>query len=248
VVWAIPEPGDTPADLYAAGFHPAAPDLGRFALCRHLRLPLPGWKPSSENRRILRKGEGLRLLLHRRADYAYTADRRRRWLEFAAQRFGPGVMPGERLDGLLGGRVVTHLLACHDAARDDREVATVLLYLEPPRMAHYYYAFYDLDHANHSLGLCLMTAAAAFFRDAGFQHLFLGTCYSESALYKTQFDGVEFFNGIAWSADLRQLKFLVRRDARSRHLLEEPEFLGLHDGLQGLARRTAFRHRPAPGE
>jgi hypothetical protein len=55
-------------------------------------------------------------------------------------------------------------------------------------------------------------------------HLHLGTCYSERALYKTQFEGVEFFNGAGWSSNLEELKYLVRRQARGAHLLDTSEF------------------------
>lgn len=242
VVWGLPEPGDQPGDIYAAGFHPASPDLDRFALCRHLRVPLPGFIPSSENRRLLRKGEELRVELTPRSDYVEDAGARGRWLAFAEDRFGPGVMSAERLDRLMRGRVVTHLLVFRDPGEGGREVGTVLMYVEPPRMAHYYYAFYDREHRNRSLGLTLMTRAVEHFRSLGFGHLYLGTCYSERALYKAQFHGLQFFNGVDWSDRIEELKFLVRRDARSRHLLEEPEFLAWHEGLEGLRGRTGFGH------
>ena len=76
VVWASAEAHETPADLYEAGFHPASPQLDRFTLCRQLRLPLAGFELSSENRRILRRSEGLRLALHARAGFDYSAARR----------------------------------------------------------------------------------------------------------------------------------------------------------------------------
>lgn len=240
VVWGIPGPDETPADIYAAGFHPASPNLDRFTLCRHLRVRLPEYTPSSENRRILRKGESLTYQLVARADHTVDRATRDRWLAFAEERFGPGVMPRERLDGLLAGRVITHFLVFRDLAAGGSEVGTALLHVESPRMAHYYYAFYDRTHANRSLGLFMMTAAIDHFRAAGFQHLYLGTCYSERALYKTRFAALEFFDGTAWSDQIDALKFLVRRDSRTLHLLQEPEFLARHDGLTGLTQRSAF--------
>ena len=240
VVWGIPTDGETPADLYAAGFHPASPNLDRFTLCRHLRVRLADFALSSENRRILRKGEGLTAELIPRTDYDDHESRRREWLAFAEDRFGAGVMTAERLAGLMGGRVITHVLQFRDAAEGGREVGVVLMHLEAPRMAHYYYAFYDRAHRNPSLGLFMMTTALLHFREAGFGQLYLGTCYSERALYKAQFRGLEFFNGVAWSDRIDELKFLVRRDARELHLLQEPDFLALHEGLDGLTARTGF--------
>jgi hypothetical protein len=72
----------------------------------------------------------------------------------------------------------------------------------------------------------MMTSAAAFFNERGFAHLYLGTCYSQTALYKTQFAGAEFFNGFRWSDDLDELKFIIRRDKKEldQHLLETLEY------------------------
>lgn len=246
VVWALPGPEDTPADLYAAGFHPASPQLDRFTLCRHLRVALAEFRCSSENRRILRKGDGIEARWIPRAEFECGEAIRDRWLAFAEARFGAGVMPRARLDGLMAGRVITHVLEYRDGARGGAPVGWVLMYLEPPRMAHYYYAFYDLEHPNRSLGLFLMTSAVERFREAGFGHLYLGTCYSERALYKAQFEGLEYFDGTAWVRDLATLKFLVRRDARRRHLLQEPEFLAARGGFEALAARTGFPVIPGP--
>jgi hypothetical protein len=71
-----------------------------------------------------------------------------------------------------------------------------------------------------------MTSAVALFAERGFKHLYLGTCYSQTALYKTQFAGAEFFTGFRWSGDLDELKFIIRRDKKElyQHLLETEEY------------------------
>ena len=58
------------------------------------------------------------------------------------------------------------------------------------------------------------------------RQLYLGTCYSGTALYKTQFAGAEFFNGFRWSNDLDELKFIIKRDKKelTQHLLETEEY------------------------
>ena len=77
-----------------------------------------------------------------------------------------------------------------------------------------------------SLGLFLMTTAAKFFAERGCGHLYLGSCYADSALYKTQFTGFEFCNSNAWSANLEELKFILKRSQGelSQHLLEDAEY------------------------
>lgn len=225
VIWALPEPGERPADFFARGFLPGSPQLDRYYLCRNLRLPLAGWRPSSENRRILRKGTGWSVELVPRSAFDFTPARRTAWKAFADARFGADVMSFPRLDGLMAGPVISHLLHFTEPATG-RELGTALLYVDEPDLAYYYYAFYDLTHRDRNLGMFMMTRAVQFFADRGVAHLHLGTCYSERARYKTRFDGIEFFNGFRWSTDLAELKFMIRRDVEGvgNHLLDVPAY------------------------
>ena len=47
-IWAVPEEGETPADIFDAGFLPSSRDLDRFYLCRQVRVNLQKFKPSSK--------------------------------------------------------------------------------------------------------------------------------------------------------------------------------------------------------
>src|SRR6266478_3965574 len=58
-IWAFPEAGETPGDLFNQGFLPSLRELDRFYLCRQVRVDLRRFGASSENRRILRKGQGI---------------------------------------------------------------------------------------------------------------------------------------------------------------------------------------------
>jgi hypothetical protein len=243
VVWGVPELGETPADFFAAGFLPASPRLDRFYLCRQLRLPLAGFEPNTENRRILRKGAGIEATLVARGDFSYTSGRRSAWLAYAAERFGEGIMHEQRLDTLMASPVISHLLVFVDSATG-LELGTVLLYLEPPRVAFYYYSFYDLAGRDRNLGMVMMTQAAEWFAAQGYEHLHLGTCYSKQALYKTGFDGLEFFNGFRWSANISELKWIVRRTEPVGHLAADPEFQAVHGGIEAMASTSVFSVRP----
>lgn len=224
-IWAFPEPGETPADLFQAGFLPSSRQLDRFYLCRHIRVPLAKFEPSSENRRILRKGEAIDVELVPRDQFEFTAARREFCKRYTDAKFGAASLSLERLDSLFHSPVTTHVLRCTDSATG-AEVGLATLYVEGDRMAFYYYAFYDLTHANRSLGLFMMTTALKLFSERGSQQLYLGSCYSDSALYKTQFPGCEFFNGRHWSANLAELKFILKRGQGelTQHLLEDAEY------------------------
>ena len=224
-VWAFPEAGETPADLFNAGFLPSSRNLDRFYLCRHIRLHLDRFTPSSENRRILRKGAGLKVELIPREQFNYTPKRRDFFKTYADARFGKDVMSFERLDALFASPIITHLLVFTDA-RTGGEVGVATLYVEQRALAFYYYAFYDLNHAARNLGMFMMTSAVLLFARRGCGHVYLGSCYAENALYKTQFAGVEFFNGFRWSGNLDELKFIIRRQPGEvrQHLLETEEY------------------------
>jgi arginyl-tRNA--protein-N-Asp/Glu arginylyltransferase len=224
-IWAVPEDGETPADIFNAGFLPSSRNLDRFYLCRQVRVNLEKFKPSSENRRILRKGKGINVELVSREKYSYTPERRQFFKTYADIKFGKDVMTFERLDALFGSPIISHLLVFADAATGG-EIGAATLYLEGRTLAFYYYAFYDLNYYARNLGMFMMTSAAALFAGRGFKNLYLGTCYSQTALYKTQFAGAEFFNGFRWSDDLDELKFIIRRDKKElhQHLLETDEY------------------------
>lgn len=243
-IWAMPEAGETPADIFDAGFLPSSRHLDRFYLCRQVRVNLAKFKPSSENRRILRKGKGIAVDLVPREKFDYTPERRGFFKTYADIKFGKDVMTFERLDGLFAAPIVSHLLLFTDTEAGN-EVGVAMLYLEGRALAFYYYAFYDLNYYARNLGMFMMTSATALFAERGLRHLYLGTCYSQNALYKTQFAGAEFFNGFRWSDDLDELKFIIQRDKKilHQHLLETREYREEFYGgnLEKISEASAFR-------
>ncbi|MGD1087247.1 MAG: hypothetical protein ABR955_00775 [Verrucomicrobiota bacterium] len=226
-IWAVPEDGETPADIFNAGFLPSSRNLDRFYLCRQVRVNLAKFKPSSENRRILRKGAGIDVKLVSRDKFDYTPECRRFFKTYADIKFGRDVMTFERLDALFAAPIISHLLVFIDTEKGN-EIGVATLYLEGKSLAFYYYAFYDLNYYTRNLGMFMMTSAVAAFAERGFKNLYLGTCYSRMALYKTQFAGAEFFNGFRWSGDMDELKFIIKRDKKElhQHLLETDEYRG----------------------
>ena len=243
-IWAVPEPGEKPSDIFNAGFLPSSRNLDRFYLCRHLRVNLRDFEPSTENRRILRKCAEVEVKLIPRAEFDYTAERRQFFKSYADAKFGQDVMSFERLDSLFSAPIVSHLLVFTDAA-SGRELGAATMYFPGPEMAYYYYAFYDLGWHARNLGMFMMTSAVAHFKERGCGHLYLGTCYSQNALYKTQFAGVEFFNGFRWSANLEELKYMLRRDEQEthQHLLETAEYADMFykGGTPEIAGASVFQ-------
>jgi len=71
----------------------------------------------------------------------------------------------------------------------------------------------------------------------------LGTCYSQTALYKTQFAGAEFFNASAVGR-FGELKFIIKRDKKElcQHLLETEEYRDAfyRGDLEKITARASF--------
>src|SRR4051812_7768335 len=143
-IWAVPESGETPADIFNAGFLPSSRDLDRFYLCRQVRVNLAKFKSSSENRRILRKGAGIEVKLVARDKFDYTPERRQFFKTYADIKFGKDVMSYERLDSLFESRIISHLLVFTDV-KSGADVGAATLYVQGKELAYYYYAFYDLN-------------------------------------------------------------------------------------------------------
>jgi arginyl-tRNA--protein-N-Asp/Glu arginylyltransferase len=226
VVWAFPDRDDTPAELFAQGFLPSSYDMDRFYLCRGVRVSLKEFQPSSENRRILRKGDFISCRLVDREQFELTPQWSKFCISYADLKFGAGVMTESRLERLFSSSIVTHVLIFHDNVKR-KDIGLVVLYMESPAAAFYYYSFYDLDYSKNSLGMYMMTKAVSTLSDEMFHHIYLGSCYSRNAMYKTQFKGAQFFNGYRWSDDLEELKFMIQRDASDVdcHLLENEEYI-----------------------
>ena len=227
-IWAIPEAHEKSSDIFAKGFLPNSPNLDRFYMCRHVRVALNDFKPSSENRRILRKGGKFSYKLIPATDLDFDE----KWMEFclsyAEKKFGGKVMTRERLANLVTSSLVSHFMV-FSSSISHKNAGIVFLYVEEPALAFYYFSFYDLEYLNDSLGMFMMTATVRYFSEHFYDYIYLGSCYSRNALYKTQFDGAEFFNGFTWSRNMKELKYLIERDNLpvDKHLLENSQFIDL---------------------
>lgn len=239
VVCGIPEVGEVPSKIFNQGFLPSSRDMQRYYMCRHIRVRLANFRHSSENRRIIRKGENIEYRYVAKADFEYNNEWQQFCKSYADVKFGKDVMTYERLDSLFQSNVITHFLIFSDK-ETKKDVGIVTLYVEQGEIGYFYYSFYDLNYCNKNLGIFIMTSTINLFNTLGYKFLYLGSCYSKTALYKTQFLGVEFFNGINWSTNINELKFLIERDQGTvhRHLIENEEYLrlfheeGLHVNLK----------------
>ena len=219
--YCLRESKDTLADIYGLGFLPYSGARGTkdtFYMARSARVALKGFELTSENRRIAKKFDGTfekqRIPFEK---FKLTEKFFDFCLNYFATRHGAKVMPRERLETILGSNLISEII---EYRKDDRVVAYVLEVNEK-KMAHFWFSFYDLSLTRQSLGLWLMLDCMRDAKNAGFSEYYIGTVYREKALYKTNFEPLEWWNGQMWSADMKLLRERSRSDEnRSTTLID----------------------------
>lgn len=226
VVWAAPEQDEPISELYSHGFMPSKSNPPIYYLSRSVRVNLANFSPSSENRRILRKHPELQMKIIPRTEMVITEEIIDLCLNCAAERFGKDVMPRSRLNGILSSPYTSHFLCFF---YKEKLTGLVTVFMNAPHFAHYSFAFYNVNEKLYSMGAFMMTSAVLAFSLENIQYVYLGSCYSQRALYKTQFKGCEFFNGFRWSDNIKELKYIIHNDEQKthigKHLLEFDEYL-----------------------
>lgn len=207
------EDGDELHNFYNAGFLPYSgvqDTKGIFYFARNARVMLPEWKMNSENRRIAKKFDGqftkVRTPLK---EFEITEEFINFWLSYFEKRHRLGMMPRERLELILSFGIISTVVSYHT-----KEGAAVgyVLEVEDKDMRHYWYSAYDMSLVKQSLGLWLMGDCVRDAHEAGFMHYYLGTVYGEKALYKTNFEPIEWWDGSEWNKDIPLLKKRAHSD------------------------------------
>lgn len=215
-LYAQRENGDTLATIYEKGFLPYSGSKNIkdiFYMARGTRAYIKDWKPTSENRRVLRMFDGMfekkiKTVSEIRNDETFFT------LSLSYFNLAHGnVMPRERLELILDMNLVSSVI---EYVQDGVPQAYLLL-VEDAVMSHYWFSFYREEYVKTSLGMWLALDHIRDLSASGKSYFYFGTCYAEKALYKTNVEPLEFWDGAKWVHDTKRLKELCRSD-NSRHI------------------------------
>ena len=217
------EAGDKLWEIYKNGYLPYSGSFekkGIFYMARSARINLKNFALNSENRRIAKRFDGkfekevISLSKFNWKDEKFISF----CAEYFTVRHGKKVMPKERLNFLLEWGLISHVVVY----KDNGIPRAYVFLVSDTQMAHFWFSFYDLELIKKSLGMYLMIDAARDAADTGKKYLYLGTVYAEKALYKTNFDNLEYWNGSEWSWDIKKLKLRSRTDSkRAVNIIDE---------------------------
>ncbi len=203
------------------GFVPTRKRDLYFQLARSSRVALEEFTPSSENRRILRKTEDISVRLADINEHPYHWTIGAFAKSFYTQKFGRAIMSAQKMKWIFNSQTFNAVFVFSTPAVDyepshgvpDYEGEKVLGLcpaVATDESIAYAYPFYDLSYQNKNTGLGMMLKAILHAREVGKKHIYLGTLYTPSSLYKTQFAGFEWFDGQDWDKDIKKVKALVR--------------------------------------
>ncbi|MCA9382541.1 GNAT family N-acetyltransferase [Candidatus Dojkabacteria bacterium] len=230
-VFAKREDKDLLGDLFSAGFLPTRINKDIFYLTRSSRINLAEFDLNSENRRINRKTEQFKFSLLPMSDFEYTPEVQKKSKDWFNERLG------EKVLGALGIKTI-YTESNNNYVfvwKLENEIVGYVVCLITESILHYNFAFYNPDYYKDNLGVRMMLAAIEYAKEKELSYAYLGSVYEQGSMYKAQYKGFEFFNGITWSANLDELKYLINRPVGSEeYLWRDEQYLGNYVNVQSL--------------
>lgn len=222
-VWLLREEGDDIGKIYDAGFLPIRNKPGVYYLSRNVRVDLEKFSLSSENKRILNKTVSFEYQLMSLGEFEYSPSVQKFCKIYMDSRFGRGQITATGIRNIFQKGVYNHVFVWRKKG-ETRPVGYAVCFINET-LLQYAHAFYDLSETGVHIGIRMILQSVLWAHENKLKHAYLGTVYNESALsYKTEFTGVEFFNGFSWSANLVELKRLVARE-NDDYLLKDQDYL-----------------------
>lgn len=213
--------------MYAKGYVFTRLGKGVMTQTRSLRIDLSKFELNSENRRILKKNEGLVVEFLSLPLENYTWEIHNLGKTFYSEKFGDMTMSASKIKEMFTdleksnmNNVFSFRVQGESASASASGIVGYCLCYSNSEMLHYAYPFYDLNvPKEQNLGMGMMINALNFAKDSNKKYVYLGSVTDERSLYKLQFEGLEWFdtstelsetNGTRWNQDIQKLKDLVR--------------------------------------
>ncbi|MBT3539298.1 hypothetical protein HOF40_00720 [Candidatus Parcubacteria bacterium] len=192
--------------LYNEGYAFGRPNKGYMNQTRSMRIDLSKFELSSENRRVLRKTENLKLEIKDIPYSEYTWEIGKLAKDFYTKKFGDGTFSANKVKELLTTEHNFNKLFVYST--DEKETGYAICF-ESNEIFHYSYPFYNLD-ADKNTGMSMMLHAIEYAKEQNKKYIYLGSAQRPGDTYKLQFKGLEWFDGETWSEDLDELKNILK--------------------------------------
>ncbi len=195
--------------MYDRGYVFTRIGKGEMKQTRSARIDLSKFTPSSENRRILKKTEGLTMevITLPYSSYDFTLGKLAK--DFYDTKFGKGTMSAQKVKEMLTDDVASNFNRLIIYSMNGEKVGYTISY-QSSSLIHYSYPFYNLEKSPKDMGLGMMVRAVNYAKEKGLKYIYIGSLQRPGDSYKLQFEGMEWFDGKEWSTDLEAAKVILK--------------------------------------
>ncbi len=197
---------DNVDEIYDKGFLATRIKKNYYYLARNIRIDLKLFSLNSENRRILRKTEGLTLENKSLKDFPFDYNISKLATDYFQKKFNKKIISTQGLKKLFTEGFFTNILIYK---LNGKEIGYCVA-METENLLHYAYPFYKAEFINSNIGMGMMIKAIEYAKENNKKNVYLGTVYTPESLYKTQFKGVEWFNEGKWDENIENLKDKIK--------------------------------------
>lgn len=196
---------DLVSEKYSEGYVITRLGKGVLQQTKSLRIDLENFKLTSENRRILRKTEGVSCELRKLPLEDYSWEIHKLGKDFYSSKFGEGTMSASKIKELFNDEEKSNVNYVFEYTFEEKVIGYCLCYVNKD-IIHYSYPFYNLELDMNNLGLGMMIRGIEWAKDAGKKYIYLGSISTPESKYKLQFNNLEWWDGEKWDKDLEVLK------------------------------------------
>lgn len=192
---------DSPTGQYDRGYVFTRLEKGLMHQTRSVRINISKFNLTSENRRILRKGEDIVMkeLTIPYSDYDWSIGKLAK--DFYDKK-ASGVFSVNKIKEIITTDHNFNILI------NFSDIGYAICF-KNNEIIHYCYPFYDLNKSPKDMGLIMMTKTIEYAKDSGLKYVYLGSLQRPGDIYKLQFEGIEWFDGKEWSNDIQKAKDIL---------------------------------------
>lgn len=198
--------------LYNEGFVFTRRGKGEMDQTRSVRIDLSQFELSSENRRILRKTDEIKMgtIPLPYSQYHWSIGKLAK--DFYTTKFGDGTFSANKIKELLSDPDKSSFNVLFKFTHNDEAIGYTICYTNN-EILHYSYPFYELTNVSQftNIGLGMMTKAVQWAKDSGKKYVYLGSAQRPTDTYKFQFSETEWFDGEKWNNNVEELKNILSK-------------------------------------
>lgn len=177
-----------------------------------LRINLMEFNLSSENRRVLRKAENIKVQLFDLPYSEYNWQIHTLGKEFYTKKFGDNIMSASKIKEIFTDPAKSNFNKVFRYSDSSSRIIGYTPSFINEEIVHYAYPFYDLTTStSNNIGMAMMLLAINWSKENGKKYIYLGSVTKKSSLYKLQFNSIEWWNykEKTWDKDPEKLKLEV---------------------------------------